>query len=135
MKMKIDFDWFSKKSEETTENTTTQVVAEGKRWNLVQPAVRWNPTPGDVISGVFLGLRERSGEFGDYKCVIIYTGDGTYSASGVRLIDTISSSTLEPGDLIRLCYKGKSESYDGGYSYKMFDVYTSPDVIQRREIA
>ena len=80
----------------------------------------WKPeAEGDTIQGRLVRKREKGGKF-DSEAYTIESEDGLYVVFGTAVLED-RMKLVQPGDLVRITYKGTKES-DKGNDTKLFAV-------------
>lgn len=116
--MKIS-DLFNKKPE-------PDIIAAGKRWHKVNGAKKWEPQVGEVLVGIYQGSSERNGQHGTYRAIVIKVGDNAFRVTGVKIVELVEDSGIQPGDDVCIVYGG-TQLTNSGYNVKLFELYTLKD--------
>jgi hypothetical protein len=111
-------------------DTSTSTIVNGQRWRKVSSNIaKWQPEVGEVLTGVFIGMQTRSGQFGSYSVAYVRTADKSVrTISGSMLIDLISLCGIDAGDDIMIVYNGlKPSRSDETKKFKDFALFISED--------
>lgn len=105
--------------------STETVIANGKKWKRVERPRPWKPQAGDVVVGTFLDRRMREGQTGSYEVMLFRTADGTFSVSGVVIMDLLDGAgPLEPEKtLLRIKFLGNRPIEGTDLYFKDFELF------------
>lgn len=113
---------------EMKQEATVKEVKNTYEWKKVAAPKRWNPRdPGEELCGFYVGKTARSGTYGRYEVVLVDVPDsGTFMVSGVRIIQLVDASQVEPGWPVRIVWRGY-QPVGGvqGKEMKMFDFFVA----------
>lgn len=104
-----------------------KAVKETYAWKKVEAPKRWNPIdPGEELCGFYVGKTTRSGAYGQYEVVLIHVpGRGTLMASGVRIVQLVDASGVEPGWPVRLVWRGLQPFPGTDKRMKLFEFFVA----------
>jgi len=109
-------------------------------WTRLQSAVsdhkqtteqRWEPAPGDSITGLIEQIVSHEGRRGPYRLIHIQLADqSVVTVSESKVIrDELAKHTIVPGDGIALTYHGERQSQRGA-TYKSYSVTVIPSDLE-----
>lgn len=110
------------------QDVTPKDVNNKYEWRKVEAPKRWNPhDPGEELCGYYIGKTTRSGTYGQYEVVMVHIPErGTFMVSGVRIVQLVDASQVEPGWPVRIVWRGYQPVGGGqGKEMKMFDFFVA----------
>lgn len=109
---------------------TANQMRERLKWRRVTAPKTWHPRyEGDELVGFYGGRTLRNGKFGQYEVVLVHVPyEGTWTLSGVRIIQLIDSSMIARGAPVCIVFKGEKplgfDDHDGREKYmKLFELF------------
>lgn len=103
-------------------------VAYGVTWHKLNFPKPWKPEePGAELVGYYLGQTHYTGQFGQYRVVLLAvpTGQGysqPYTISGTAILRAIDGGQVAQGQLLRVTFRGIKNLGDDRH-LKQFDVF------------
>lgn len=94
------------------------------KWKRVQAPRPWYPKEGDEIAGYYGGKTTRVGKYGSYELAIVHVPNvGTYTITGIMVIQALDSSAVSPGHPVRITFNGMQQARsDSEKTFKTFKV-------------
>lgn len=86
---------------------------------------RWQPAPGDKLTGTVQSLDVMPGNDGAYYVVRLDTRDGrrvSFPASRARLRNQLAAARVQPGDLLAVKYRGEAIAESSGRAFHDYTV-------------
>lgn len=97
-------------------------MTNNRKWKKVEPPTAWNFEENKELVGTYLEVAEGIGE-NESNLYSIRLADGTVaSVWGSKILD-VRLKNIEPGEEVRIVYKGVKKTIKGGRTYHDFDVY------------
>lgn len=111
-----------------TQEVAPKSVKDKYEWKKVAAPKRWNPRdPGEELCGTYVGKTTRSGTYGQYEVVLVdVPSSGAFMISGVRIVQLVDASQVQPGWPVRIIWRGYQPVGGGqGKEMKMFDFFVA----------
>lgn len=111
---------------------TASQLREKLKWNRVKAPKPWTPRyDDDELIGFYGGRTLKNGRFGQYEVVLVHVPyEGTWTVSGVRIIQLLDASLIAKGAPVRIVFKGNKplgiDEVDGRQKHmKLFELYVT----------
>lgn len=94
------------------------------KWRKIEVPKMWSPNSvGDELRGFFIGRSVRVGQHGEYTVILVAVPNvGAYCVTGVRIVQLVDASMVQPGQPVRVVWQGLLP-LASGHSMKQFDFY------------
>jgi hypothetical protein len=111
----------------TQQEREEKLRAAAERKRKMNDAEKWDPAPGEVIQGEYIGKRHTTG-FGK-KTPVYYVdtwNSGIVSVLGrTMMVMEMDDEDAEPGDLISITFEGEQSAADAEDDFYSYTVVTA----------